>query len=86
MKQDEDISSNIYNFTPLSDIHKHDSEAKIGKKIYTRIIFLNYYHPWNVSDHASFPFITMLFSNIIDVVLDILPQRKSNQKPCHFNK
>ena len=45
MKEDEDISSNIYNFTPLSDIHKHDSEAKIGKKIYTRIIFLNYHHP-----------------------------------------
>ena len=45
MKEDKDISSNIYNFTPLSDIHKHDSKAEIGKKIYTRIIFLNYHHP-----------------------------------------
>lgn len=29
MKEDDNISSNIYNFTPQSDIHKHDSEAKI---------------------------------------------------------
>ena len=45
LKEDEDISSNIYNFTPLSNIHKQDSEAKIGKKIYSTIIFMNYHQP-----------------------------------------
>lgn len=33
MKEDNDISNNIYTLIPLSDISKYDLEAKIGKKV-----------------------------------------------------